>query len=94
MKRKTKLDSFLFSSEIKDDNYDNIEWQSSAKYKLKTPLTTCGYILYKCYIITFGGYTLGGKYIDAIYILDLESDIGWIELEHTNVQYPLCIWQH
>ena len=78
------LDSFYMSSVIEPDAIDDITWDKKKQYQLKCPLNQCGYILFKNYIITFGGATATDKYTDAIYILNLNKDHGWIEVKHTK----------
>ena len=50
--------------------------------KLPKPVHSCGHILYKHYLIIFGGSAAAQKYQDSIFILDLRSDGGWKKLEH------------
>ena len=72
-------DEFLISNEIKPDSNDILEWD---KYKLPKNLEMCGYILYKHYIVIFGGEGTGNKFTDTIYLLDLKKDFDWKEVKH------------
>ena len=84
-------DVFMISSEIKED-MNEIEWFIKPEYKLKKILIKCGYVLCKHFIITFGGSSGGfeavDKHTDAIYVLDLNSDVGWLELKHIKCPFP------
>eukprot|EP01084_Bolivina_argentea_P159275 277414_1 len=60
-----------------DDNL--VEWIENKNAALITPLWQCGYVLYKNYIITFGGNLNFGKRVtDRITVIDIYNiDIGW-----------------
>ncbi len=77
------MDTLFFSSKI-GQNYDNIKWKSNKNWKLINGLDSCGYILYKHYIITFGGQITSDKRTDVIYILNMKdnNNLGWTELKH------------
>eukprot|EP01084_Bolivina_argentea_P036736 67927_1 len=82
------VDTFFMSSPIKPNQYDNISWEMKPQYKLKKPLYRFGYVIYKHYIITIGGSDYGkGGCVDTIYVLDLKSNVGWVEVK--NVKYPV-----
>eukprot|EP01083_Nonionella_stella_P155206 501089_1 len=49
----------------------------------------CGYLMYKHYIIMFGGETTDWKKMDTICVLNVKSvDDGWIELKHIKCPMP------
>ena len=62
-----------------------IQWTVVPEYELKYPLSDFAYIQYGPFIVTFGGGSDEGfrdgipRNIDAIYILDLRKNCGWIE---------------
>ena len=60
---------------------DELEWTVRNEYKLPMPLYRCGYVLYKSFLVIFGGAP-DGDFVDNVYLLDLDDNIGWIELEH------------
>ena len=74
----------MISQEIKQDLSTDMEWTWTEKTKWKLPFGNhlCGYILYKHYVIIFGGSTNPQSFEDSIYLLNLESDDGWKELKH------------
>eukprot|EP01084_Bolivina_argentea_P070676 128514_1 len=82
------MDKFIMSSPIKNlktkkNNHSDIHWFEKLTCKLPEPINGCGYILYKDYVITFGGSTHGGKKLDSMYLLDLKNtNNGWIQLTH------------
>eukprot|EP01083_Nonionella_stella_P094979 266594_1 len=73
-----KLDSFYLSSDIKQNASNHISWTLKRRFKLKHPLSNFGYVLYKQYVIIFGGQ-IGYPSVDTnrIYVLDLEGHTGW-----------------
>ena len=53
-------------------------WAKVEDFNLPHPMSGFGYVLYKDYIVTFGGHT-GNSCIGNIFILDLkDKDKGWI----------------
>ena len=80
--KQQRVDTFMISSEIKEDMDEDIEWKQVSKCKLKQPLHGCGYVLYGHYMITVGGNPSPGEFVDTVYVLDLDDDIGWIEVKH------------
>ena len=54
---------------------------------MKYGIFKCGYVIFKDYIMTFGGSLARQVYTDAIFVLDLRRDQGWIELQH--IKCPL-----
>ena len=78
------INTLWISSEIKDEEDEDfdIKWEIKPEFEMKTTLNKCGYILYRNYLITFGGDADCAEFIDTVYILDLEDDVGWIELKH------------
>ena len=59
---------------------DNFKWEKIHDFTLEKPMRGCGYVIYKHYIITFGGNIAYDEYIDNIYILDMrDEEKGWIE---------------
>eukprot|EP01084_Bolivina_argentea_P065099 118683_1 len=77
------VDSFIMSSPIKCNNFNNIQWTENIDYKLPLVVAACGFVLYKDCIILFGGQTDGDIFLDTIYLLKLNgSNNGWIKLEH------------
>ena len=76
------VDTFYASS------MKNVEWKLELKYKLKSGLCCGGCVMYKQYIITFGGEVSLGRFTDKIYVLDLKCDMGWVELKH--IQCPIA----
>ena len=81
-----KLDKFVMSSVIEQNDNDNdnndITWSERPEFKLKRGVYQFGYVLYKHYLIFFGGDIGCGDFVDTIYLLDLNKNIGWIELQH------------
>ena len=77
-------DTFYVSSV---GSVENFKWRLQSKYKLRNGICNCGYILYRQYIITFGGQLGAGEFTDKIYVLDLKSNVGWFELGH--IECPL-----
>ena len=82
--------TFMISSEIKPDQDDkDITWSIKDEYDMDEPRLKCGIVVYKHWLLTFGGegHKDGFKpdgYIDNIYLLDLKGNDGWIELEHVK----------
>ena len=68
-------DMFAVSNIIAKDKYDNIKWTIKEKQKLPNPMWSFGCILYKSFIITFGG-KLNTKWdcIDDIFVLNISDD--------------------
>ena len=84
---------FKISNEIERIHDCKINWTIEPQYKFpKTPVYFHGYILYKHYILTFGGriYTKGSgwSYTDSIHLLDLNKEYGWKEVKHIKCPYP------
>ena len=84
----TEVNTFWISSEIKGNEGGDIEWTLKPKYKVPNSVLGCGYVLYKHFILIFGGKIKSAVYSDNIYILDLKNDIGWIKIKH--IKCPLC----
>eukprot|EP01084_Bolivina_argentea_P224534 379656_1 len=80
--KKRNINKFTMSSTIIADKYNDIEWLVKKNYKLKEPAAQCGYLLYKHYILRFGGFYK--EFMDTIYLLDLNQDNGWIKLNHVR----------
>ena len=97
-------DKFLISGEIREEDiyveFDNIlftkgeiEWTEKTEWKLPEAIYRFGHILYKHYIIIFGGNVLdnnsksGSTNLNGIYVLDMSSDEGWREIKH--IKCPL-----
>ena len=83
---------FLISSKINDkDDHDNILWIEKPEWKLPKRIYRFGHVLYKHYIIIFGGNTnksySGFVSENTIYVLDLNCDDGWEEIKH--IKCPL-----
>ena len=77
----SRMDWFLESTDIGSYKTDNISWQNIDKYKLKHPMSKCGYIIYKNFIITFGGDIGFYEHIDSIYTLNIGDGVhGWMEV--------------
>ena len=81
-------DEFIMSSEMKSDDDDKIAWINKKEFKLIKGLNKSAHILFGQYVIMFGGNEWGGEYTDCIYLLDLESNEGWIELKHIKCPLP------
>ena len=84
--KQKSIDTFYISSIIKSDDFKNIEWTAKPEYKLKDGIFSCGYVLFKNFIVIFGGDD-GSDFHDEIYALDLRKDDGWVELKH--IKCPL-----
>ena len=85
-----RLNTLWVSSEIGPDDEFRPKWTIKEDWKLPKRTAGCGHILYKDYIIVLGGSIGSGgsrKDSEAIYLLDLRSDNGWIELKH--IKCPL-----
>ena len=80
------VDAFHISSIIKCDDFKHIEWTIKPEYKLKDGIFSCGYILFKDFIVIFGGDD-GRDFHDEIYALDLKRNDGWVQLKH--IKCPL-----
>lgn len=78
------LDTFSMSSEIKENQIDKLpHYESNKKWKLPMPLQGFGCVIFKHYLLIFGGSTSGDQFIDAIYLLNLNiSNRGWRRLYH------------
>ena len=76
------IDLVFISSEIKPDDEDPPKWIMKEEWKLPIPLAGCGNVLYKDYVIIFGGVTLDADFIDTVYLLDLQKDDGWEAIQH------------
>eukprot|EP01083_Nonionella_stella_P119544 357431_1 len=58
-------------------------------WKCNQGVALCGHLIYKHYIIMFGGATTGHKDMDTICVLNVKSvDDGWIELNHIKCPMP------
>ena len=66
------------------------KWTLKPQFKLKQPLLDCGCIIYKNYILTFGGQTVNGECIDKIYLLHLKNNNGWIEIKEFQCPIKSC----
>ena len=52
-------------------------------WNLPEPLEYFGYIIFKHYVLIFGGATTNAKFVDTIYLLDLlPENQGWRKLMH------------
>ena len=80
------LDTFYSTSTTQKQ--ETISWTLQEKYRLKRRASSSGYIIFDHYIIIFGGHEDNGPYMDSIYALDLECDVGWIEMKH--IKCPLA----
>ena len=66
-----------------DEIKDGYSWFEIDNFRLEKGMSGCGYIMYKHFIITFGGYANGEGHIDKIYLLDIEDrNKGWKEILH------------
>ena len=86
------IDSVKISTKLIGDVNDGheIKWIEKNEWKLPIGILGCDYILYKHYMIIFGGCTWEGNvvFLDSIYLLDLESNDGWKELHHIKCPIP------
>eukprot|EP01083_Nonionella_stella_P118333 353256_1 len=83
------VDALFISSRIKRNTLNDIEWTSMPSWKCNQGVCDCGYLMYKHYIIMFGGATTGNKRLDTICVLNVRSaDDGWIELNHIKCPMP------
>jgi len=80
-----RMDTFSMSLEIKDNEVENvIKFNTKQQWKLPIPLCGFGHVLFKNFILIFGGIA-DRKYLDTIYLLDLKkSNQGWTVLKHTK----------
>eukprot|EP01083_Nonionella_stella_P318959 1168246_1 len=78
--KKEILSSFWMSSPIKPNQKRNIEWSRKDAFALNDTRYRCGYTLYKHFIITFGGEVKQSEYTDAVFVLDLEKQTGWVKV--------------
>ena len=79
------VDTFMISNELHpDDTEKALEW--TELIKLPRAVEMCGYVLFRHYIIIFGGEGTaiqGDKFMDTIYIFDLNKRIqGWKLVKH------------
>ncbi len=81
-------DSFFMSNALNANDNDIGEWIKKSEWKLPIPISHCGPIIYKHWVFIFGGGTVGCKFLDEIYVLDLESDDGWKKLKHIKCPIP------
>ena len=82
-----KQGTFMISDEIKKNDNKPIKWSIKPKFKL-IDRNPWGYVIYKQYIITFGGGMGGIQFNDKIYLLDLENDDnGWMEVKHIKCPF-------
>eukprot|EP01083_Nonionella_stella_P135987 413631_1 len=72
--------STLFISSAISGDISAIEWCGG--WQLLRGVVGCGYITYKQYMIIFGGRSSYNEYMDAICVLNVESDTGWQQLKH------------
>ena len=79
-----RIDTFMISSSIKQNEDENIKWTEKVEFKLKNGRNKCAFVLYKNYLISFGGNPSWGKFVESICLLDLDDDVGWIELVHVK----------
>ena len=75
------MNRFCLSSKIKPDYNHQIKWEIKPENKLIKGMYGCGHVLYKNFIVTFGGYTKDG-YTDNIFVLNMESNTKWMEIQH------------
>ena len=76
------LDTVLISEEITKDHVGCPKWMEKPEWRLPRALACCGHILYRDWVIIFGGVSTAFEYLDRIYLLDLSGDNGWQELTH------------
>ena len=82
----------ISSKIVKDKKYDNVHahdkivWTMKPEWKLPKAVVCCGYILYRRYMIIFGGIVDDDVFLDSIYLLDLEKSEGWKNWSMFNVQ--------
>ena len=81
------IDTVKISSKIISDNHKKPKWINKPQWKLPTCMMSFGYVLYKHYVITFGGDTFDEKYMDSIYFLNLQRGDAWKQLKH--IKCPL-----
>ena len=87
--------TFLISDEIDEDIDENytIKWTEKKEWKLPKKIYRFGHVIYKDYVIIFGGNMFdrskSGCYamLNGIYVLDLQSNDGWEEIKH--IECPL-----
>ena len=77
------VNNVMISSKIKSNDTDAPKWTMNPKYQLPIPLGHFGHILFKHYVIIFGGND-GKTFKDSIYSLDLQRDDGWQKLMHVK----------
>eukprot|EP01084_Bolivina_argentea_P063277 115588_1 len=80
IKTADRFDTFYESSCL-DDNPINIQWKINSTFKLKKGLNCFGCIVSDPYIVIFGGNT-GQQRVDSISVLNVDNNVGWIELKH------------
>eukprot|EP01084_Bolivina_argentea_P136302 240057_1 len=82
------VNKLVISSEIKDNDYTNIEWSQPAHWQLPLSMMRCGYITYNNFLIIFGGMTDNCDLLNDIFSLDLDNvNHDWIKLDH--IKCPL-----
>ena len=68
---------------------DNVEWIEKPNWRLPFANDGCGYILYRHFIVMFGGQDNWYQWLDTIYLLDLtNNDQGWKKLDHIKCPIP------
>ena len=81
----TRLDTVQISAALNDN--DAIQWTTNPQWKLPVGLDQAGCVLYRHYILVFGGSS--GLYQDVIYLLDLSNeDNTWEILKHITCPVP------
>ena len=80
--------AFTFSDEKKflPHNLKGVPLDDGQIFESAIRLVGCGYVLYKKYIICFGGW-INKQFIDTIYLLNLETNSGWMEVK--NAKCPM-----
>ena len=88
-------DVCMITAEIKPDDDNDPEWKEKPEWKLPKLMNQFGLVLYKHYILIFGGGIwdhIKVTYQTAIYLLDLDGNEseGWKELNH--IKCPDGAW--
>ena len=77
-----KTPEVRISQELNND--EAVKWEIKSAWELPKGLYHTGCVIYRNYILLFGGESNSHGHQDAIYILDLDKDDGWQRLEHIN----------
>ena len=84
----TRLNWFIQSASIENDQFEHIKWINNENRKLKQGSCGFGYIVCRDLLFIFGGCIKSQVYTDKIYCLDLlNKDSEWIELK--NIKCPV-----